>query len=215
MGDLTLKVEAGHDIELQWTKWPESHHGYIMNALSNCNGPCQNANLEELNFNMINKEGFLSPNPSVKPGDNPDGQTWGKWALDVFRHGGSKYKFTVPSCLAPGNYLFRQEFIALHSAMPEGSGAQHIPQCLSIEVTGSGKDKLTGGTSPMTWYDQKSTMMNIYNNLPNYPMVGPDLYPICRNTPCQYGSSTATKTPKAQPSGEKSALNPISQQVLS
>ncbi|MCJ1267663.1 hypothetical protein MMC22_007549 [Lobaria immixta] len=207
VGNLTLKVEAGHDIEIQWTSWPESHHGYMMNALSNCNGPCQDANLEKLKFNMITHEGFISPNPGVVPGKNVDGKTCGKWALDIFRQQGSKSKFTVPSCLAPGYYLLRQEVIALHSAMPAGSGAQNIPQCLNIEVTGSGTDKLTGGTSPMTWYDKKSTTMDIFNNLRDYPMVGPDLYPICRNAPSNGDSPVATDTTEAQSSETQAVYN--------
>ena len=176
-----------------------------MNALAACNGPCQDANLEALEFNMITHEGFISPNLNVTPGKNVDGVTCGKWALDVFIQNGSKSKFTVPSCLAPGYYIFRQELIALHSAMPLGKGAQNIPQCLYIEVTGSGTDKLTGGTSPMTWYDKKSTTMDIYNNLPTYPMIGPDLYPICHNAPNKTDSPAASATPKAQSSGETSA----------
>ncbi|MCJ1424298.1 hypothetical protein MMC29_002185 [Sticta canariensis] len=203
---LFLTVEAGHDIEIQWTQWPPSHHGYMMNALAACKGPCQDANLEALEFNMITHEGFISPNPNVTPGKNVDGVTCGKWALDVFIQNGSKSKFTVPSCLAPGYYIFRQELIALHSAMPLGKGAQNIPQCLYIEVTGSGTDKLTGGTSPMTWYDKKSTTMDIYNNLPTYPMIGPGLYPICHNAPNKTDSPAASETPKAQSSASPEAL---------
>lgn len=178
-----------------------------MNALAACNGPCQDANLEALKFNMITHDGFISPNPNVPAGKNVDGATCGKWALDVFIQEGSKWKFTVPPCLAPGYYILRQEAIAMHTAMAAGKGAQNIPQCLYIEVTGSGTDKLTGGTSPMTWYDQKSTTMDLYNNLATYPMIGPDLYPICHNAPSKSDSGATSKTTQAQLSGKTFTLN--------
>ncbi|CAD0095977.1 unnamed protein product [Aureobasidium mustum] len=46
-------------------------------------------------------------------------------------------KFTMPSCIAPGQYLMRVELLALHSATAEG-GAQFYQSCAQIKVTGSG-----------------------------------------------------------------------------
>jgi lytic cellulose monooxygenase (C1-hydroxylating) len=45
--------------------------------------------------------------------------------------------FTVPSCVAPGQYLLRAEIIALHSAGKSG-GAQFYMGCAQIKVSGSG-----------------------------------------------------------------------------
>lgn len=33
-------VNAGDIIEIQWTPWPESHKGPVLDYLANCNGPC-------------------------------------------------------------------------------------------------------------------------------------------------------------------------------
>lgn len=45
--------------------------------------------------------------------------------------------FTLPACLAPGQYLLRAEIIALHSAYSQG-GAQFYTSCGQLSVGGSG-----------------------------------------------------------------------------
>jgi hypothetical protein len=52
--------------------------------------------------------------------------------------------FTIPSSLAPGEYLLRVEQIALHQAQQQG-GAQFYIACAQIQVTGSG----SGTPSPL------------------------------------------------------------------
>jgi cellulase len=47
----------------------------------------------------------------------------GKWAVDKMIAGAGWWSFTMPSCLAPGDYLMRAELLALHSASTQG-GAQ-------------------------------------------------------------------------------------------
>jgi len=49
----------------------------------------------------------------------------------------SQFTFTLPSSLAPGQYLLRIEHIALHVAQTVG-GAQFYISCGQIQVTGSG-----------------------------------------------------------------------------
>jgi len=34
-------INAGQTVELQWTPWPTSHHGPVIDYLANCNGPCE------------------------------------------------------------------------------------------------------------------------------------------------------------------------------
>ncbi|CAN8097699.1 unnamed protein product [Discula destructiva] len=56
--------------------------------------------------------------------------TWtsnGKTSIDV----------TIPACLAPGDYLIRNEHIALHEAQSPG-GAQFYLSCGQLTVTGGG-----------------------------------------------------------------------------
>jgi lytic cellulose monooxygenase (C1-hydroxylating) len=77
----------------------------------------------------------------------PEGLEWfkiaekglnnGVWAVDdMINNGGWSY-FTVPSCVAPGQYLLRVELIALHSASLQGE-AQFYMECAQVEITGSG-----------------------------------------------------------------------------
>ncbi|KAF7966064.1 hypothetical protein HWV62_39762 [Athelia sp. TMB] len=50
---------------------------------------------------------------------------------------GGPANVTLPSNIAPGNYLFRHEIIALHLANEMG-GAEFYPSCSQINITGSG-----------------------------------------------------------------------------
>lgn len=45
----------------------------------------------------------------------------GKWAVDRLIASGGWMDFTMPTCVAPGNYLLRAEIIALHSASVQGA----------------------------------------------------------------------------------------------
>ncbi|KAL5115347.1 hypothetical protein ACEQ8H_006723 [Pleosporales sp. CAS-2024a] len=68
-----------------------------------------------------------------------DGLSNGKWAVDTMIANGGWHYFTMPSCVAPGDYLMRVELLALHSAGSQG-GAQFYMECAQIRVTGSGSN---------------------------------------------------------------------------
>ncbi|KAN0104580.1 lytic polysaccharide monooxygenase [Hyaloscypha variabilis] len=133
-------VAAGGQVELQWTVWPTSHHGPVIDYLANCNGDCT---------------------------------TVDKTTLEFFKIGGT---VIIPSDIAPGNYVLRHEIIALHSA---GSvdGAQNYPQCVNLEVTGSGTATPDGvlGTALYSETDP-GIEINIYTSLSTYIVPGPTLY---------------------------------------
>ncbi|KAK1964484.1 family 61 glycosyl hydrolase [Colletotrichum eremochloae] len=59
------------------------------------------------------------------------------WAVDTMISNGGWHYFTLPSCVAPGDYLMRVEIIALHGASVQGE-AQFYMGCAQIRVTGSG-----------------------------------------------------------------------------
>lgn len=52
----------------------------------------------------------------------------GKWAVDTMIANNGWHYFTMPSCVAPGDYLMRVELIALHGANRSG-GAQFYMEC--------------------------------------------------------------------------------------
>jgi len=67
--------------------------------------------------------------------DGLDGS--GQWGVDRLISSGGWMDFTMPTCVAPGNYLLRAEIIALHSASSQG-GAQFYMGCAQINVSSSG-----------------------------------------------------------------------------
>lgn len=57
----------------------------------------------------------------------------------------TSYDVTLPSCLAPGEYLARIEQLAIHNP---GSPPQFYISCAQIKVTGSGSKTFTGVKIP-------------------------------------------------------------------
>ncbi len=118
-------------------KWPEDHHGPVITYLANCNGPCETVEKTLLKFNKIDAAGLYSNN-SVPWAPS-------RYATDQLIENGNKWTVKIPTSVAKGHYVLRQEIIALHSAY-DPNGAQNYPQCISLEVTGSGTDELASGT---------------------------------------------------------------------
>ncbi|KAL8895009.1 MAG: hypothetical protein Q9207_008334, partial [Kuettlingeria erythrocarpa] len=160
-----VTVAAGATVELQWTKWPESHHGPVMDYLANCNGECTTVDKTKLQFNKIDEQGLISY--TSQPGS---------WASDKMIAANNSWTVTVPKSVAPGNYVLRHETIALHSA-GNADGAQNYPQCINLKVTGSGTDKLASGTLGTELYTptDPGILVNIYEKL-TYIIPGPKLY---------------------------------------
>lgn len=160
-----VTVAAGATVELQWTKWPESHHGPVIDYLANCNGECTTVEKTKLLFNKIDEQGLVSY--TSQPGS---------WASDKLIAANNSWTVTVPKSVAPGNYVLRHEIIALHSA-GEADGAQNYPQCINLKVTGSGTDKLASGTRGTELYTptDPGILVNIYQEL-IYTIPGPKLY---------------------------------------
>lgn len=57
-----------------------------------------------------------------------DGLNGGTWAVDTMIANQGWNYFTMPTCVAPGDYLMRVELIALHSAQQQGQ-AQFYMEC--------------------------------------------------------------------------------------
>ncbi|KAH6662308.1 glycoside hydrolase [Halenospora varia] len=94
-----------------------------------------------------------------------EGLNNGKWAVDTMIANGGWHYATIPSCVAPGDYLLRIELIALHSAGSQGA-AQFYMECAQIRITGSGTK---GGANSVSFPGAyKATdpgiLINIYNN---------------------------------------------------
>jgi len=87
------------------------------------------------------------------------------WAVDAMIAGGGWHDFTLPSCVAPGQYLMRVELIALHSASIQGE-AQFYVECAQIEVTGSGTNLGSNHVSFPGAYSatDPGILLSIYDN---------------------------------------------------
>ncbi|RDL41926.1 Uncharacterized protein BP5553_01905 [Venustampulla echinocandica] len=161
----SIKVTAGSTVELQWTPWPESHKGPVIDYLASCNGECETVDKTALKFFKIGEEGLLD-NSNVP----------GNWASDKLIANNNTWVATIPADIAPGNYVLRHEIIALHSAY-DSNGAQNYPQCINLIVSGSGTAKPAGvaGTELYKISDA-GILIDIYKTLASYVIPGPALY---------------------------------------
>lgn len=158
-------VKAGGTVELQWTAWPSSHHGPVLDYLAKCDGNCTTVDKNTLEFFKIDGVGLI--NETSLPGS---------WASDDLIANNNSWTVTIPSSIAPGSYVLRHEIIALHSA---GSidGAQNYPQCVNLEVTGSGTDTPSGELATAFYKETDPGIeINIYQTLTTYDIPGPTLY---------------------------------------
>ena len=180
-GALSAEVKAGGSVELQWTEWPESHHGPVITYMANCNGDCSTVDKTTLKFFKIAEAGLID-----------DTNVPGTWASDQLIAANNSATVTIPSTIAAGNYVLRHEIIALHSA-GDTNGAQNYPQCINLKVTGGGSDSPDGvlGTELYKATDP-GILISIYSALSSYVIPGPALY-----TGASSGSSSSSSTTAA------------------
>ncbi|KAE8413630.1 glycoside hydrolase [Aspergillus pseudocaelatus] len=165
-GALSAEVAAGGEIELQWTEWPESHHGPVLNYLAPCGGDCSAVDKASLEFFKIEAQGLID-------GSSPPGH----WATDDLISNNNSWTVTIPASVQEGNYVLRHEIIGLHSA-GQKDGAQNYPQCINIKVTGGG-DATPAGTAGEALYKDTDPgiLFDIYSDLSDgYPIPGPEVF---------------------------------------
>ncbi|KAE8154640.1 glycosyl hydrolase family 61-domain-containing protein [Aspergillus avenaceus] len=192
-GNGYVEVAAGDSINIQWTEWPESHHGPVIDYLARCEPNCASVDKTELEFFKIDGVGL------VDGSDVP-----GTYGDDQLIANNNSWLVQIPEGIAPGYYALRHELIALHSAGEEG-GAQNYPQCFNLKVTGSGTDKPAGvvGTELYKSTDD-GIIFNIYQEVSSYPVPGPTLYSGAA-TSVKQATSAITSTGSASAVGATSA----------
>ncbi|KAG8944678.1 hypothetical protein FRC04_001642 [Tulasnella sp. 424] len=120
------------------------------------------------------------------------------WATDALNDNCGKASFTIPSDIAPGDYLLRAEVIALHVAGSVG-GAQHYMSCYQLTITGSGSKTPAGVAFPGAYSQtDPGILFNLYTSFTTYTIPGPTVY-----TPG--GSSPTTTTSKSSSTTSKSS----------
>lgn len=191
-------VAAGGSVWLQWDTWPESHKGPVLDYLAACGASgCETVDKEALKFFKIAEAGLL---------DGSSGP--GKYASDELIENGNGWLVQIPESIKPGSYVLRHEIIALHSGGDE-NGAQNYPQCINLEITGSGSDEPEGvlGTE-LYKADDEGILFNIYTPLEDYPIPGPALIKGASAVKQSKPAATATATPEtgnAAPTGSAAA----------
>lgn len=164
-----VPVAAGDTIGIHWTTWPDSHHGPIFTYLAACNGDCTTADKDKLEWVKIAELGQLTLGAG--------GGTAGTWADDQLRAADGNWSVTIPASIQAGNYVLRNEILALHSAYAVGA-AQFYPQCANIQITGNGTATPAGVIASLLYTaEDPGVHYNIYNDETNpvYQMPGPKL----------------------------------------
>lgn len=103
-----------------------------------------------------------------------DGFDGSKWGVDRLIANQGVQTVTIPSCIAPGQYLLRGELIALHGAN-SNKGAQFYMECAQINVVGGSASKTPSTVSLPGAYKQNDpgVLVNIYSGLKSYSIPGP------------------------------------------
>lgn len=161
-GTLTATVAAGGTVAFNWpATWPHPY-GPILTYIAKCGGDCTKADKNSLKWVKIQEAGI---NYSTQ-----------KWASQDLIDRGGVWTVTVPKSVAPGNYVFRHEIIALHGGGTL-NGAQNYPQCFNIKITGSGMANPVGVLGTQLYKNtDPGIYMNPYTTITNYTIPGPTLF---------------------------------------
>lgn len=177
-------VQAGDHIEVYWSAWPSSHHGPVIDMLARCDDDCTTVDKTTLEFFKIAAAGLAD-----------DSTLPGTWASDQLLNNNNSWVIQIPSDLASGNYVWRHEIIALHSA-GESDGAQNYPQCFNLAVTGTGTLAPTGTLGEALYSESAAgILVNIYETLSSYELPGPTQIAAGTNLVQSELSITASSAP--------------------
>ncbi|KAI0822021.1 glycosyl hydrolase family 61-domain-containing protein [Trametes gibbosa] len=115
------------------------------------------------------------------------------WGVDRMIANKGKVTFSIPSCIAAGQYLLRVEMIALHAASSY-PGAQLYMECAQVQITGGGSTKPATVSFPGAYSGtDPGIKINIYQKLSSYTIPGPSVFS------CDGSSAPAPPTSPASP----------------
>jgi hypothetical protein len=188
-GAKVAKVAAGGTIDIQWNTWPESHVGPIIDYLAKVDD-ATSAKAADLEFFKIDEFGYQD----------------GQWAATKLIGDNLTWSVTVPSNIAPGQYVLRHEIIALHSAGQE-NGAQNYPKCINIDVSGSGTESPAGVTADKLYTPTDPGIeVNVYSgDLSGYKIPGPALFSGASSGSSSGSSNSSAAAPASSAAAATSA----------
>ncbi|KAH7890297.1 glycoside hydrolase family 61 protein [Phlebopus sp. FC_14] len=184
---LVADANPGSSMQFWWkggdgSDWPHNI-GPIMTYMT----PCGSTTCDQ--YNSTDAEWFKIEETGLEPGNTV-------WYQQNIMDGGPA-NVTVPSTIAPGQYLVRHEIIALHLATELG-GAEFYPSCTQVNIGGS----QTGIASA----NEEVTFPGGYSD------TDPGIYdPTIFDTPIQYtfpGPPVASFVSGSSSSGSNSSSTP-------
>ncbi|KAJ6448690.1 glycoside hydrolase family 61 protein I [Mycena sanguinolenta] len=168
----TITVPAGAQVTTEWhhtlagadptdSQDPvdPTHHGPVMTYLAKIPN-AQQSDVTGLQWFKIYEDGLIAANQS--------------WGVDRMVANKGKVTFTIPSCIAAGQYLLRHEMIAATSY----PGAQFYMECAQIQITGGGSTSPATVSFPGAYKgtDPGITVNIYYPLLTNYTIPGPPVF---------------------------------------
>ncbi|KAF7522777.1 hypothetical protein G7054_g12032 [Neopestalotiopsis clavispora] len=162
---LHAPAEAGSDVTLFWTLWPESHFGALVTYMARCPDTGCNDYMPESDavWFKIAESGLID-------------KATDEWAVDSLEVAGNAgYTYTIPECLASGYYLVRHEIIAVFVANTY-PGVQIYPGCHQLEVTSSGSTTVSDLVSFPGAYSSTDPGIVWDSSESTYPIPGPTVF---------------------------------------
>ena len=141
-------------------------------------------------------------NPSGSSGDD---DYWGTKDINTCC---GKLNVKIPSDVAPGDYLFRAEALALHTAGSSG-GAQFYVTCYQLTITGGGAANPATVTLPGAYKaSDPGILVNIHAPMSSYVAPGPAVYAggVTRQAGGACAGCEATCKAGSGPSGTASSV---------
>ncbi|SPO06317.1 uncharacterized protein DNG_09006 [Cephalotrichum gorgonifer] len=163
------EVRAGSDVTFHWSRWLYSHKGPLTAWMAPYEGDIADVNVNDLEFFKFGEETI------------DENGVWG--TVKMLDDTNGTWTATIPADIKPGNYIIRQEIIALHFAVatPDNlaffqTGPQFYMTCFNFKVMGDG-DATPQGTKFPGAYDMSAPGLNWnLNSTEPYPVDGPALY---------------------------------------
>ncbi|KAF3768607.1 family 61 glycoside hydrolase [Cryphonectria parasitica EP155] len=118
---LNATVAPGENVTAIWAQWTHQQ-GPVMVWMYDCGSDFSSCDGKSQKWFKIDQMGMTAP-PLT-------GTSWGTAIVAATL----KWTSTIPTNLAPGNYLIRHELLAIHQA----NTPQFYPECAQLVVTGSG-----------------------------------------------------------------------------
>jgi len=112
-GENGTDVNAGSEITFLWTPWGIHHKGPVGTYMASCNGPCSSFSTSNAKWFKINASGYEN----------------NEWDSSKLIAANNTWTTIIPAGLASGQYLIRNEIVALHFVGAPGGLLQFYPSC--------------------------------------------------------------------------------------